>query len=154
ELNPTLSEVLFARGGLSVMSGAFEQGETMFKEWLDLEPEAAGPWRGLAFAHLSQEKFEQALDALRHALQIQPNDLLVRRWLGNAYLGIGDEPKALEIYSELVQEGGVEDDWLNKSVAERELGFGEAAIESARQALSLSSFRSGAAWVELARAYA
>lgn len=153
ELDPALPDVLFARGGLSIVSGAFDQAETMFTEWLDLEPETVGPWRGFAFLYLTQEKFEQALDALRRALALDPHDLSMRRWLGTSYLGIGDEARALEVFSALVEDGGSEADWLGKSVAERELGFSEAAIDSSRKALSMSAFRSGAAWAELARAY-
>jgi len=107
----------------------------------------------LGAAHHSQAKFDEAVEACRKALSINPN--LGEAWtnLGAAYRGLGKFDEAVEALKKALSINPNDADaWTNLGVAYHSQGKFDEAVEALKKALSINP-NLAEAWTGLGAAY-
>ena len=60
-------------------------------------------WQQLGYRPLSKKDWPGAIDALEHAVAIDPKNLQSLIWLAQAYQNSGNRAKALEYYNKVLE---------------------------------------------------
>ena len=79
QLNPNLAEAQNQMGYLAIQEGDASQAESYFHAALHASPSYIGAWINLAATLASEAKWQDAKDALNHALEIDPDNGDARR---------------------------------------------------------------------------
>ena len=162
------AEKLYADGREEVMKakkdleeGKAKNAEKKFKKALDkgeravaIDPRYHEAWNLVGYSSRKLKKYDQALVAYDKCLALKPDYTLAREYLGEAYLEMGNLPKAHEQLAWLQGNAGASQDTkdLAKAVADYERAHGGAAPDSmgARPDTSRSApadtSRSGSGW--------
>ena len=94
-LAPALSLPWYVRGSMSSAQGHFEEAIGHFRNALDRDPENGHAWRGMAEAFEGSGDHPRALECVREAIRVKPDEYMNWSELGILYLK--NEPdKAVE----------------------------------------------------------
>jgi len=104
EMNPNHASTLGAKGMLLVVTGEAEKAIPICKKAIELDPLGA-IYRFLAWAYMSTGNYEDAIENLKTALNLNPEDIFTRAELGFAYRNIEQYKESAEYWKEwLMQE--------------------------------------------------
>src|ERR1041385_435836 len=78
--------------------GAFGDGEKVLRAGLEHHPTYLSAWVSLGRLLREQQKNDQAAEALKKALQLDPGNVVAARLLADAYLALGDKIEAIKKY--------------------------------------------------------
>ena len=84
----------YQRGVKAVEAAEYKQARKLFSKAVKDKPGNADAWNYLGFSNRKLENFDQALEAYRKALAINPDHLGANEYLGELYLQTGDLEKA------------------------------------------------------------
>jgi adenylate cyclase len=103
-----------------------------------LDPRSSFAFSVLSFLHATEGHFEEALDAIRRAVELNPYDMGARGVQGMCHLFIGDHRRAIELFSMATQRdaGDPRYQWAALSAFSHYLlGQYDASLSWAREAL-------------------
>ncbi len=93
----------WAAGLGSLRAGAWERAETLYRRFMELEPEnPIGP-SYVARALIMLERNDEAIEMFRRAIELKPDSTLEYRQLGNLLAMKGDSPGAAEAYQHAIE---------------------------------------------------
>lgn len=101
ELNPDLVEGHAALGDLYVKTGRFDAAVIQYESALRGNNHHAVAWRGLGEAYANLKRPLKAEDAMKQAVDLDPNDLLNFSALGGFYYSLGRYAEAADIYTRM-----------------------------------------------------
>lgn len=104
ELNPELPDAYAYYGAALVASGDQEGAKDAFGKALTQDPNNFDANLRMGFLLRNDDKYEEALGYLRHALEIRPGDFGVRYQIGAVELSMGRLPEAQSDLESLVKE--------------------------------------------------
>jgi len=78
--------------------GAFGEGERVLRTGLEHHPTYLSAWVSLGRMLREQHKNEDAVEALKKALQLDPGNVVAARLLADAYIALGDKVEAIKKY--------------------------------------------------------
>lgn len=123
-LDDTLAEAWVARGNLALqLEWDLSASESSFKRAISLNPSCATAYTWYGTMLLLERRFEEAIQALKKAVELDPADLLARLSLGGAYSSVGlhhDAIRQLEFSKAL----GLEESELHNFLALFYAGMG------------------------------
>lgn len=67
------------------------------------DPRSAGAWRYLGGIKYSENRFAEAIDAYRHCLQLQPEDVPSEDGIGRSLEGLGKDEEAIAAYRQALE---------------------------------------------------
>lgn len=127
--------------------------QALADRWIKAQPHSAIAWGVLGEADDGAGQHAQAIDAYRHALQINPQDAEFWYNLGVAYYGAGQHAQAIAAYRQALQINPQDEGaWDNLGVAYDNAGQHAQAIGVEREALQINPQDAGA-WDNLSTAY-
>ena len=96
ELDPTVAHAHWRLGTWHLRRGELEPAEAAFHAAREEDARYPGGWTGLARVHLLRDESDVAIELLREAQRLVPDDPYVRQLLGAAFRQAGrlDEPEA------------------------------------------------------------
>jgi len=103
-----------------------------------LDPRSSFAFSILSFLHATEGRFEEAMDAIRRAVELNPFDMGARGVQGYCHLLIGDHRRAIELFSMATQRdaGDPRYQWAALSAFSHYLlGQYDASLSWAREAL-------------------
>lgn len=103
-----------------------------------LDPRSSFAFSVLSFLHATAGHFEEAMDAIRRAVELNPYDMGARGVQGMCYMFVGDHRRAIELFSMATQRdaGDPRYQWSALSAFSHYLlGQNDAALSWAREAL-------------------
>ena len=111
----------------------------LYKHAIRIDPDDAEAHYGLGATYLILEMYKEAIDALRQAIKLDPdNDAMAHCALGFSYQNLGKWKKAIESYKQAIRiDPDVAETHFNLGVAYGDLGKYEEAIESYKQAIRI-----------------
>ena len=102
----------------------------IFAEMAKQQPEDAMIWYGLASEYVKAERWNEAADALRNVLRINPDYTAAYQMLGTALMNEGQREEARRIWTEGVEVAGRTGAWKARQHMEGLLaGLGAADSE-------------------------
>lgn len=102
EANPRSAELIWQLGVLNATARRFEAAEAQFKQVIELVPEQASGYAGLAKVHLELKRGEEALQLAREAIRLNPIAFHYML-LGRCYVQTGDLERARAAFEEAVR---------------------------------------------------
>ncbi len=96
----------------SIEIGEFRRGELIASGLVEVAPEFAPAWLCVAFVHLHNRAYDQAIQAAQHALKVDSGSEAALLYLVSGYLGAEDYNSAgthLGELGELFESGGLDD---------------------------------------------
>jgi len=137
ELNPELAAGHVAFGELYRKTGHFEEAILEYRAALSSNNLDATAWRGLGGAFAALERTREAEDAMKRALELDPNDLLNFYELGVFYFSLGRYAEAAEVYTRMASHPNAGASAYNsQGAAYYMMGRFEEAAESYRQVMA------------------
>jgi tetratricopeptide (TPR) repeat protein len=136
ELDPLQLELLDRLGTLRLLFGDFDMAVDQFHEMLDIEPNSAMAYLGLADAYARMGKSDEALEAAEHAVEMGGRAVAFVGILGFVHGVRGNDAEARWILEELrrrTSEGFVSSFWL--ATVHAGLGEFDAAFDALDRAL-------------------
>jgi adenylate cyclase len=106
-----------------------------------LDPRSSFAYSILAYLQVMQGRYEDAHEAIRHAVELNPNDMGARGVQGICHLVVGQHREAIELLSMAVQRGNSDPryQWgATMAFSQYLLGQYDAALSWAREALYLN----------------
>ena len=103
-LKPDYAEALYQRGVLRSLSGASEEAERDFTEYVRLRPEDSKGYNNLGCALFTLGKAGEAEEALVRALKASPLNWEAKKNLADLQLSQGKTRGAMDLYLEMVKE--------------------------------------------------
>ena len=100
ELSPPQIDARAFYGELLWASGRTEEGLRMQRSALALQPFHIGNNVGVGYALYNLRRYDEAIDQLRKAVELDPTWHMARFWLAEAYAANGQHPQAVNEYSE------------------------------------------------------
>jgi serine/threonine protein kinase/Tfp pilus assembly protein PilF len=131
-LNPADSVVLRAYGIMLGSLGRFSEATTEIRKAIAIDPLSSRGWEALATFMLAQKDFPGAREALRRALEIQPEDALSLNRLGVLQLLEGKPQDALSTYRHVDDEGFR---LIGIAMTEHTLGHAKASQQALDEAI-------------------
>lgn len=123
------------------------------RQWILADSGNALAWAGAGEAYIHLERYADAIEALRHALRIQPDDAEAWYSLGTAYHRLGRHADAIEAYRQARRiRSDYADAWYGLGTAYGDLNRHIDAIEALRQALRIQPDHADA-WYNLGVKY-
>ena len=116
QLEPENSNVIQLLASLYVKAGNVEDAMEMFDAAIDAEPDNANLYFNKAILHIQLaqnydegsddrlQQYQNALDAMNKALEINPDDLAAKERAGELYQQLEQWDEAVKIFEELVEE--------------------------------------------------
>jgi cytochrome c-type biogenesis protein CcmH/NrfG len=95
-----------ARGQRALEGCRYDEARQAYARALELEPESVDALRGLGYALFQLRRLAESLEALEHALRIDPSDLLSRLLMGRLCLRLQQPAGAIEHFREILQRIG------------------------------------------------
>jgi serine/threonine-protein kinase len=133
KLNPSDSVVLRAYGIMLGSIGRFPEAITQIKKSIAIDPLSSRGWEALGTFLLAQKDFPATREALRRALEIQPDDALSLNRLAVLQLLEGRAEEALSTYRKIDDDGfrlyGI-------AMAEHTLGHAKASQQALDEAIA------------------
>lgn len=93
----------FNRGVQAGKEKDFQKAVMEFKTATIIEPNEPDAFNNLAFAYTNLDSLDQALDAYRRVLKLQPSNVPPRINSGVIYFNRGEYPKALELFQKSLE---------------------------------------------------
>jgi GT2 family glycosyltransferase/tetratricopeptide (TPR) repeat protein len=103
-LKPDYAGALYERGVLKSLSGAGDEAERDFQEYVKLRPADSKGYNNLGCALFSLGKASEAEAALAEAIAVSPVNWEAKRNLADLYLSQGKAREATDIYLKIVEE--------------------------------------------------
>ncbi|MBN8548285.1 MAG: tetratricopeptide repeat protein [Deltaproteobacteria bacterium] len=103
---------IYELGRLSLENGNLRRAEAIMNGLIEVAPDFACAWLGMAYIHIQNRDFEAALQATRQALKIDPHFNEALLYLVACLLTTGDYSSAgtyLGELGELIESGGLDD---------------------------------------------
>ena len=123
------------------------------QKWVVVEPSRDLSWWYLGIAQSRLGNLPEAIDALKHALSIDPRNFDARSELAHVYMQSNQYREAVEIYNALVQEQPDNATlWINLGIATAELGEYDESVAALDKATKVEP-RNRYAWYHLGRTY-
>ncbi len=123
------------------------------RKWTNSEPENAYAWTSLGFAYDNLDRYNDALEAHRHAISIDPENAYAWYHLGNACYGLNRYNDAIEAYRRAIRiDPGNAYAWNNLGIAYGKLNRYNEAIEAYRRGILINP-QNADAWYILGNAY-
>lgn len=122
----------YIEGTTSLEMEKYDQAVQALRTAASLRPKAGGVWQWLGFAHLSSGDAEEAIPALRRALEIEESNITIVH-LANALEATGEVEQARKLFGKAMQMG---DDYPN--------GFRDYGSFLTRR----GEFEEGATWLQ------
>lgn len=104
EIQPLNREVIIELGNLYERTGNLEMAVAQIREAANLFPQDVDIMLKSAEIHMMIEKFDEAKEALRQIVEIEPANIKARRILGDIYIKEGNKEKAWSEYSSVLDE--------------------------------------------------
>ncbi len=133
--------IRFYRGVCDHGAGSFEAALAHFEAALELGPAAEDLGRVLFYVGAclkERERFEEAIDVLERAVDVDPDDIVNHNLLGFCYYKVGRHAEAVDCFRRCLQidpRSGI--DWANLGSNLRDLGRVDEAIEMYEKAVAL-----------------
>lgn len=89
-------DALFIQAGQAEATYDYPSAEQKYNELIRLHPDDPENYRGLADTQRLQGRYAPAIASYQHALQFDPNYVVVHQWIGRLYARTGNFAKALE----------------------------------------------------------
>jgi tetratricopeptide (TPR) repeat protein len=159
-LDPRMALAYLYRGGLYDMQGKRAQALADFAEAIRLDPKNPYGYTSRAFTYLYQKEYDKALADCNQALKLDPTNVTALGHRGYAYAGKQDYDKAMADYLQaerLDPKNPWSYDlraWLWATCPDAKVRNGKKALEYARKACELTSWKDPNHWASLAAAYA
>lgn len=152
ELNSTSGEAWRHKGFVFYAMGRDSEAMACLNRSLSINPLDSEAWCLKGELFLASEKGFEALEALNHAVLINPGMGFAWYLLGSALYITGSFEDAVKSYDRAIDLGAggrfPEDVWIERGIAQSEMGLLEEAAESFKTAVTLNS-SSGYAWYNL-----
>jgi tetratricopeptide (TPR) repeat protein len=159
-LDPKMADAYLYRGGLYDMQGKQPQALADFAEVIRLDPKNPYGYTSRAFTYLYQKEYDKALADSNHALKLDPTNVTAFCHRGFAYAGKKEYDKAMADYLKAERLDPKAPDsyglraWLWATCPDAKIRNGKKALEYARKACELTSWKNPNQWDTLAAAYA
>jgi tetratricopeptide (TPR) repeat protein len=108
-----------------------DEAESAFLKVVALDPTSHDAWVGLGILYFQRRRFPQAVDALRHGIQLGSQNVAVHACLGEALYLQGDISGAAEAHVKQIQVGASEPKIIQK-FASRDHGLYLARLRTLR----------------------
>jgi tetratricopeptide (TPR) repeat protein len=144
---------LAAMGGDAFLLGDYAAADRWFTESARKDPASATVWYQLGRTKYNEKLFQEAVDAFKRCLVLEPGNAKAGDFLGRSYEGLGMTSAALAEYHAAVSNGTNEPGpWLDLGTLLAETGRVEEAIPNLSRAVELDP-QSADAHRELGKAY-
>jgi tetratricopeptide (TPR) repeat protein len=152
ELDPELAEGRAALGELYRKTGRFELAIIEYETALRLDRKTAPAWRGLGEAFAELDRDGEAEDAMRRAVDLDPDDLVNYSALGGFYFAHGRYAEAAGIYGRMAQHPGAgASAWNGQGAAFYMMGQFDRAAAAYREVVAREP--SASAWSNIGSMY-
>jgi len=152
ELEPGLAEGHAALGDLHRKTGNFELAMAEYQAALKIDDRNALAWRGLGQALSELEQEADAEDAMRRAVELDPDDLGNFSALGGFYFAHGRYAEAAGVYGRMAQHPSAGPSaWNSQGAAFYMLGQFDRAAQAYREVVAREP--SASAWSNIGTAY-
>ena len=122
---------LLKSGDQAMQEGKWQQAIDPLGKALQLKPEHDLAWRMKAIAHMNLDQGEEALDCMKHAIQIRPADPHHHYTLGLIFHSMGRLQEELKAYDEALRyQRRMSPALLNKGATQYALGRKEDALRT------------------------
>jgi tetratricopeptide (TPR) repeat protein len=159
-LDPNHAEAYERRGGLYVVKKEYDKAITDLTKAIQLDPKVYGAHSVRAWIYMEQEEYDKAVADYTEALRLNPKDSDARQSRGWVYQHVQEYDKALADYTEAlrIEPNNTETlnyiAWFLATCPEAQMRDGKKAVEYARHACDLSSWKEVYALSTLAAAHA
>jgi tetratricopeptide (TPR) repeat protein len=144
---------LAAMGGDAFLLGDYPAADRWFQESLHKDPESAAVWYQMGRTKYNEKHFQEAVDAFKRCLNLEPGDARAGDFLGLSYEGLGMTSQALAAYQAAVSSGTSDPGpWLDLGTLLVETGHIDEALPNLSKALQLDP-QNAQAHRELGKAY-
>lgn len=92
------SRRFFQLGDLLRKIGSFDEAEKVFRQGLEHHPRYTAAWISLGRVQLEQKKFQEAESAFTRSLELDPENPVSARLLGDTALAAGESVRAIKAY--------------------------------------------------------
>lgn len=152
ELDPNLAEGHAALGDLHRKTGSFELAIAEYQAALKIDKHSALAWRGLGQALSELEQESDAEDAMRRAIELDPDDLGNFSALGGFYFAHGRYAEAAGVYGRMAQHPSASASaWNSQGAAFYMMGQFERSAQAYREVVAREP--SASAWSNIGTAY-
>jgi TolB-like protein/Flp pilus assembly protein TadD len=152
ELAPDMAEGHAALGDLHRKTGNYPSAIAEYQSALQADQNNALAWRGLGQALAELEQEGDAEDAMRRAIELDPDDLGNYSALGGFYFAHGRYAEAAGIYGRMAQHPGASASaWNGQGAAFYMMGQFDRAAQAYREVVAREP--SAAAWSNIGTAY-
>lgn len=152
ELDPNLAESHAALGDLHRKTGSFELAIAEYQSALKIDNRNALAWRGLGQALSELEQESDAEDAMRRAIELDPDDLGNFSALGGFYFAHGRYAEAAGVYGRMAQHPSASASaWNSQGAAFYMMGQFERSAQAYREVVAREP--SASAWSNIGTAY-
>ncbi len=124
--NESFAGAVTALGQLHMLIGEFDKAETLLEKAARLDSQSMDPFAALGTVRAQRGQYAGAVEQFELALKRQPDDLVVRCYLADAYFRLGRRDVALDTYEEVLR--------LAPGNVGANIGAGEALVEQAEEA--------------------
>lgn len=125
------------RGQLLLSTGRFEDAATLFERALSRHPDSAALWFNLGYSLYASERAQEAAPKLHKAMELEPANPRVRRFLALTLVDAGREDQALQTLNQAVVDGAIDAELLiTLSQLELDAGHIEDASAAANRAVA------------------
>ncbi|MFN3667890.1 MAG: tetratricopeptide repeat protein [Brevundimonas sp.] len=83
--------------------GDFEHALSILGSMLDRWPELPGAWLRLALVHQRLDDHQASIAPAEKAIALAPEDAWAKAVLGRAFVGVGDRPRAIDLFQQALQ---------------------------------------------------
>jgi len=140
-LDPDSATYLASYSVLLTRRGDYEDAYDAAQRSIAIDPEYAVAWSAFGDAASMTNRIDEALDAYKNALSLNPeaeSAVIIQYNIGSLYLNQGKFEEALAYFAEVFERDDSRAEvWLNKGVAEYEMGDYANALVSFEEALKL-----------------
>jgi tetratricopeptide (TPR) repeat protein len=92
----------FEAARLALIAGRLDEAERGFLALTKSNPELGGPYANLGVVYRQKQKYEQSVEALERAVQINPKNAVFYNQLGISYRLVGQFTKARDAYEKAI----------------------------------------------------
>jgi serine/threonine protein kinase len=135
ELDPDEPESLRFQSTVFKILGRLDEAVTMARAATEIAPDAAPLWNGLGDALIAAGRNAEAVDALKHAISLQPGYGAALERLELALFRIGEGDRALETRASRLRLAGQGERAKMLEREAEEVGFAEARVRDVRREL-------------------
>jgi tetratricopeptide (TPR) repeat protein len=135
----------FNLGFLYMKKQDYDNAAAMFEKKLGCDPRSLSAYVNGAACHMQRKNYSRARELLMKAIELKPDFLQGRLWLGRYYAQVDSLDLAKEQYDQVIKEGNGSQDRYKKEVGEAYQMTGSYYFIAQKYAASVESFRKAAA---------